>query len=280
MIPKLKLGSPTFATHYLRMIPFGSENVMSTGTGFVYEYENYLYLITNGHNLTRLNPQQTERIIKSAAFPTSIKTKARFIREDNPDIIGITDLLIIDLYEDKEFKKPTWFIHPEKGYLIDVVAVPIESCEKIPKNIKFFPINKFEFDTEYPPEIADDVFILGYPFNITGKLELPVWKRGTIASEPVINIDGLPKMFVDTATRPGMSGSPVIMRRTGIHGYDGIKTNGKEIFGTIHNFIGIYSGRIGAEDEFKAQLGIIWREEVIMEILKAKKKSDIKFQMI
>lgn len=280
MLPKIKIGSPTFATHYLRMLPFGSDNVMSTGTGFIYEYENYMYLITNGHNVTRVNPQQTERIIKSAAFPTLIQTKARFLREDNPDEIGITEPFLIDLYEDEDFKKPLWYIHPEKGYLIDVVAIPIERCDKIPKNIKLFPINKFDFDKEYPLEIADDVFILGYPFNIAGKLELPIWKRGTIASEPVLNIDNLPKIFVDTATRSGMSGSPVIMKRTGIHGFDGKKLKGNEIIGTIHNFIGIYSGRIGADDEFKAQLGIIWKEEVIMEILKAKKTSDVKFQMI
>jgi hypothetical protein len=280
MIPKLQLGSPTFATHYLRMLAFGTEKTMSTGTGFIYEYEDYLYLITNGHNVTRLNPQQDRRIIDSAAFPSLISTKTRFINPTNPDLIGITEPFVIDLYEDDEFKKPTWYIHPVKGYLIDVVAIPIGSCEKIPKNIKFFPINKFNFDTEYPPEVSDDVFILGYPFNITGKLELPVWKRGTIASEPAVPIDDLPKMFVDTATRSGMSGSPVIMKRTGIHGFDGKQRTGKEIIGTIYNFIGIYSGRIGADDEFQAQLGVVWSEEVILEILKAKKKSDIKFQMI
>jgi V8-like Glu-specific endopeptidase len=194
--------------------------------------------------------------------------------------MGISEELNIRLYEDDEFQKPKWFIHPLKGYLIDVIAIPLISCEKVNNRIKFFPINKYEFDKEFPPEIADDVFILGYPFNITDKLEFPIWKRGTIASEPSIDIDDLPKVFVDTATRSGMSGSPVIMKRTGIHGYDGKQRTGKEIIGTIYNFIGIYSGRIGADDEFKAQLGVVWREEVILEILKAKKKSDIKFQMI
>ena len=87
-------------------------------------------------------------------------------------------------------------------------------------------------------------------------------------------------MYIDTATRPGMSGSPVIMKRTGIHGFDGKAMRGKELIGTIFNFIGVYSGRIGAEDEFKAQLGIIWKEEVILEILNSKVKGDIKFQNI
>lgn len=32
-------------------------------------------------------------------------------------------------------------------------------------------------------------------------------------------------------------------------------------------FIGVYSGRIGADDEFKAQLGKVWKKRVIDEII-------------
>jgi hypothetical protein len=34
-------------------------------------------------------------------------------------------------------------------------------------------------------------------------------------------------------------------------------------------FLGVYSGRLG-EDEFKAQLGIVWKKEVIEEIITGK----------
>lgn len=276
----LDLNSPSLATHFLRMIPYGSENVMSTGTGFLYEYGEDIYLITNGHVVTRTNPQQTDRIISSAAFPIKINTKARFESTELPGALGLTDFFEISLYEDDDFKNPTWYIHPDKGYLIDVIAIPLERKEKIPSHIRLFPINKYDFDTEFSPKVADDVFIIGYPFDISGGLDLPIWKRGSIASEPIIDIDNLPKMFVDTASRPGMSGSPVIMQRTGIHGFYGEKRSGKEIIGTISNFIGIYSGRIGAENEFKAQLGIVWKENVINEIIEGKQKSDIRFQSI
>jgi hypothetical protein len=160
-----------------------------------------------------------------------------------------------------------------------VVAIPIEKKSNIPNQVLITPINGYKFDINFDPWVGDDVFILGYPFNITGESELPIWKRGTIATEPGIDLDGLPKMYIDTATRSGMSGAPVIMRRTGIHGLIG-GFSGKEIFGMIENFVGIYSGRIGAENEFQAQLGIVWKTMVIEEILNTKKLSDIEFQRI
>jgi hypothetical protein len=81
-------------------------------------------------------------------------------------------------------------------------------------------------------------------------------------------------MLIDTATRPGLSGSPVIMQRVGIHGATGGVITADTIFGRIRKFVGIYSGRIG-EDEFKAQLGVVWKASVISEIVGAKKFGEI-----
>lgn len=280
MQKSFNLDSPSLSTHYLRMIPYGSETTISTGTGFLYEYLNELYIITNGHNVTRTNPELTRRIIDSAAFPVKIKTKARTTHIENPNLYGLTDYFTVDLYEDEDYKIPKWYVHPEKSYLIDVIAIPLEKKVNIPEHIKLFPINSFKFDSDFPPMVSDDVFILGYPFDITSALELPIWKRGTIATEPTLDIDKLPKFYVDTASRSGMSGSPVLMKRNGIHGFEEGKLTGKEFFGVVQNFVGIYSGRIGADDEFKAQLGIVWREHVILEILNARRIGGIEFQNI
>jgi hypothetical protein len=274
----INIQSPSFATHYLRMIPEGNDIIMSTGTGFFYEYKDEVYLITNGHNVTRTNPEQNQRITYSAAFPVKIKTKMKY--EISEDTIGFSDLITINLYEDELFKNPIWYVHPKHGYLVDVIAIPFESIKKSFSNIKMFPINKFSFDEKYEVEVSDEVFIIGYPFDITSGKDLPIWKRGTIATEPNIDLENLPKIFVDTASRSGMSGSPVIFKRVGLHGYDGVKMKGNETIGTITNFVGVYSGRIGAEDEFKAQLGIIWKKEVIEEIIEGKTIGSITFQNI
>lgn len=273
----IRNDSLSLSTHYLRMISFGSSTVMSTGTGFVYELDSELYLITNGHNVTRVNPDTNERLTNSAAFPIKIRTKAKIVPKDNPNAFS-SEFFEIDLYKDEEFLKPKWFIHPVHGYRVDVIAIPFASIAEIPEHVKLFPINKYEFDNEFDIEVADDVFILGYPFDITGGKELPIWKRGTISTEPIIDIENLPKFLVDTATRSGMSGSPVIMQRNGLHGFNGKEMTGKEIFGIIRLFAGIYSGRIGAEDNFQTQLGIVWKQSVIDEIISGQKFGDIEFQ--
>lgn len=264
--------------HYLRMIPYGSEEIMATATGFIYENTEEFFMITNGHNLTGVNPEQTKKITSSAAFPVRIDSKAKIQVDENH--FTLSEFFTIDLYEDEDYLVPIWYIHPDKGYLIDVVAIPLAKKKDVPAHVKLFPINKMYANSNFDPVVADDIFILGYPFDFKDRAELPVWKRGTIATEPFFDIDSLPKFYVDTASRSGMSGSPVIMRRSGLHGLQGTALTGSEIFGTIENFVGIYSGRIGADDEFKAQLGIVWRAEVIKEIISGKKISTTDFQKI
>lgn len=99
---------------------------------------------------------------------------------------------------------------------------------------------------------------------------MPIWKKSSIATEPDINIEGLPKTLIDTATRSGLSSSPAIMQRIGIHGMVDGKMLPTTSIGRIRNFLGVYSGRVG-DDEFKAQLGVVWKARVIEEIITVKK---------
>lgn len=268
----------SFSTYYLQMIPYGSEIAMSTATGFVYQSGSILYLITNGHNFTRLNCETNERITASAAFPVKVKTKFRGINPESPDMIGTVEFSL-NLYEDEEHQKPKWLIHPEYGYKVDVVAMEILDLSTYTGILKFYPINKFDYSEEFPIRVSDDVFILGYPFNVTGGSDLPIWKRGSIATEPSIDIDNLPKYLIDTASRSGMSGSPVVMQRSGFH-MSGNQISTTDILGVIRNFAGIYSGRIGAKDNFDVQLGIVWKPHVIEEIIKGNRYGDVEFQDI
>lgn len=274
----VKEDSLSLCSHYLRMKFEETNTLLATGTGFIYEYNDQYFLITNGHNLTGVNPETNKKLSQHGGFPTIITTKARIIVESDKKRMGSFDFTI-DLYDDDDFIKPRWLIHPKHGYNVDVIALPIEFKKNINEEIKLFPINRFEFDKSFIPEVSDDVFILGFPLDINGGKDLPIWKKGTIATEVGIDIDGLPKILIDTATRSGMSGSPVIYRRTGYHKSptNNIKD---DIFGTIRDFLGIYSGRIGAEDNFKSQLGIVWKKNVIQEILEGNVNGTIEFQKL
>jgi len=41
------------------------------------------------------------------------------------------------------------------------------------------------------------------------------------------------------------------------------------MFGKGRRFVGVYSGRLGAEDEFKAQLGIVWKESALISLVES-----------
>lgn len=253
----------SFTTHHLHMCFRETDSVLSSGTGFIYKFEDDFYLITNWHNVSGKNPITGQCLSETLAVPDMISTLFRNIEQ--PENSHRESII---LFNDSNMMEPVWYEHPDYANKVDVVAIPIP--KDISNKYKLFPINDISFDEEYKEEVADDAYIIGYPFSDMTYLQMPIWKKASIASEPDINIDSLPKMLVDTATRSGLSGSPAIMQRVGIHGMSDGKLLPTTSIGRIRNFLGIYSGRIG-DGEFKAQLGVVWKSRVIQEIIKAKK---------
>lgn len=254
-------------------IPIGlffkeTEQCLGKATGFIYEYEKRFYLITNWHNVTGLNPITKEQIGNHGGRPNQLE----LILGDKDkfpilDWIGVK----IDLYLND---KPDWLIHPIHKEKVDVVAIELIIEGEFRGDIR--PINNVNLDNQ-KVEVGDDVFILGYPYSLKGGGYFPIWKRGSVATEPDIDIDGLPKFLIDSASKKGMSGSPVIFRRTGIHGIEKGKITLDTTIGRIQNFVGIYSGRLTGKSEFDAQLGIVWKPEVIEEIINGNTKEDQSF---
>ncbi|RYX88593.1 MAG: hypothetical protein EOO28_35835 [Comamonadaceae bacterium] len=249
-------------THHLQLALKATDVVLSSATSFIYERRGNLFLITNWHVVSGRSPLTHECLDSSLAVPDFFAT---YFNQRETFFSGI--LKLIDLYRDDSMREPLWYEHPVHASAVDVVALPLpidlqEDCE-------FFPINGMQFDAEYVEMVADEAFVIGYPFSEFTTGHLPIWKKASIATEPFIDVDSLPKMLIDTATRPGLSGSPVVMQRNGIHGMKGNQMTGKELIGRIRNFIGIYSGRVGRDTE-KAQLGVVWKAKVIDEIIDAK----------
>lgn len=246
-----------------------TDTVLSHATGFIYEHSEKLYLITNWHNVSGKHPVTKEPISKNhVGIPDVFLTYFRL--KNNP---GNDELRHIRLYEDDEMTKPVWLVHPEHNEQVDVVAIELDNED----TFIYKPINKADFDDDILPEVADDTFVIGYPFDDMRYLGLPIWKKASIATEPQVNEDQLPKILIDTATRPGLSGSPVIYQRIGIHKLKNGISQPDSIFGRIRGFLGVYSGRIGKGEEM-AQLGIVWKKKVIDEIIEGNQKGSIEFQ--
>jgi len=58
------------------------------------------------------------------------------------------------LYFDEEMTQPRWFIHPDKGNNVDVIALEIDIDGK-----EINAINDQDFD-DFKATVADDVYIL------------------------------------------------------------------------------------------------------------------------
>ncbi len=117
----------------------------------------------------------------------------------------------IPIYSEK--KETGWLIHPVHKEKVDVIALEVTFPEGFDGIVN--PINKIPFRNDRL-EVSDDVFIIGFPLNLLGGGAFPIWKRGSVATEPDMNFEDLPKfLFVDTATRKrySVSGSQVVVRK-------------------------------------------------------------------
>ncbi len=108
--------------------------------------------------------------------------------------------------------------------------------------------------------------VIGFPFGRIGGI-LPIWKKASVASEPSLDLNDMPYYFADTATKSGMSGSPVILyeKRPVV-----IAESLQGKFSKYRTkFVGVYSGRIGANSDNKndAQLGRVWKVDMVDKII-------------
>lgn len=163
---------------------------------------------------------------------------------------------------------PLWCEHPTFGHDVDVAVLPVN----LPDTTRSIAVNDLKL-TPLRLQVSHDVFVIGYPLGITDSLYLPLWKRASVASEPKTSSANF---LVDTATRKGMSGSPVIARFRGYYKSDlsASTPSPEDWIGEADDFVGIYSGRLG-KSELEAQLGIVWKRPVIEEIIKGCKLSEV-----
>ena len=233
-------------------VPFGN------ATAFVWKRREQHYLITNWHVATGRNAEtgELEAPVQPDMFRALFNTRVTDFGKQQYDII----------IRDGD-GRPLWFAHPlrQRGSDLVAVSLPIRGDDPI---INMYPINSERPEGNLEVTIGMDVFILGYPFGAQPP-GFPVWKRGSIASEPDLTRMGRGYMLVDTASRPGMSGAPVIRRSWGTHLLEGNSVAMDA--GSRTKFIGVYSGRLHTKDATEAQLGMVWPIEDIEEIIDGSK---------
>jgi hypothetical protein len=262
---------------------FGSQ-VLAIGTGVIYEREAKYCIVTAWHNVTGRHPETLHYLSKTNGVPDNIVVS---LAVNRPEIGVIRQHITLPLADEK---KSLFYIHPKNWPRVDVVAIPFD-----PK-----ALNRFEYQTstgtvqgvmsildsggeiysvqryEVPNDdlrgqwlesvdVTEELFIPGYPQNVQDYYAQPVWKRATIASSVQLGWNGERKFLVDSASKSGMSGSPVLY-----YSPDGVM----RFRGTNYRFdqevailAGIYVGRLGVTKEADPQIGTVWHQSVIDEII-------------
>jgi hypothetical protein len=245
-----------------------NDTVLAIGTAFTYTRDNASFLVTTWHNVTGKH-NQTGQLLSPAtgAMPNVLRFSLRTGPIRRAEVATENKALVaLSLYE-ADGTTPKWLVHPEHGREVDVIALRLSPETISLPQFTFAPIN-LAANVDLPIAEGADVFVLGYPEGLTGGLEFPIWKRGTIASIPSLDYDGLPLMLVDTMTGKGMSGAPVILAAVDpsppILAQQGSGTASHRRRRAM--FIGVYSGRLG-DSGVKSQLGRIWRAEAIDQII-------------
>jgi hypothetical protein len=238
-----------------------NETRLGHGTGFMWKLQEQYYLVTNWHVLSMRNFFTRANLDKQYA--------------SRPNILRTLFNLQTGWFEKQRWDikirdgddQPLWLVHPSRRVDIAVLPIPFKPEELI---ITLYPLNRLANAT-LRIEIGMDVFILGYPFKIEPPA-YPVWKRGSIASEPELARLTTDYMYVDTASRPGMSGAPVIRRSWTNHMTEpGVLAH---LDTALNKFIGVYSGRMPTDGPDEAQIGLVWDASFINEIIAGNIKDD------
>lgn len=237
--------------------------ILAKGTAFFTSFENRILLVTNKHNVTGRHPDTEELIDKKyAAIPNTMSV---LIPITSPMNVGFScshwQRFDIPLYVDGDEDRPTWIEHADSK--VDLVGFKF-----LPKGVNIQNLVLPADGSDLPIQVCTRVNVIGYPFGVSTD-NFPIWSTGYVASEPAIDIDRKPLMYIDSRTRSGNSGSPVVRY---FHAGETVHIDGISYMAQQPQvfLLGIYSGRIHAESD----IGRVWKKRAILELFTIAEKND------
>jgi hypothetical protein len=208
---------------------FKDTTSLGSATGFVIKSKTQSYLITNWHVVTNKNP-----ITKNWLSPTIQISPNRIAIVHNALKLGSYSPRFENLIDNKGNITYSEFTIGKE--MIDVVAIPLKDTLG---DIKFYPVNYSKETDSLLLQPTDRLFVLGFPKGIRSAPFLPIWKSGLIASEPDIDQENKPIVWLDIASFGGMSGSPVYLITDKLTYKNGSSVN--MIGGSESFFMGVFS---------------------------------------
>lgn len=226
---------------------------LATGSGVIARDSfAHLYLITARHNLSGRRPGVDTPLSTNAGLPNQLRVEGSSVQFSANLYAGDND---------PNTDAALYATH-RTGSAMDVTVLRVSAGTQV-----YYPLDSSflvpRYNSELPLYVGQTCYILGFPEGLIHRpfenATFPIWKTGNIASEPLFDFDGQPKLLIDATTRRGMSGAMVVVSEKG-----------------RNRLVGIYSGRykqaaVGSGPEqspnFTAELGWVFRSEVVSELI-------------
>lgn len=247
---------------------------IASGSGFLYRIDGQDFLVTARHNFTGRHWQTNACLGYPPVEPTHLRMallpqtppEGWKVSVDQDDEIQRTPIasmqILMPVYNiellDEDWN-PLWLQHPRYGAQMDVAVMAVTNLVEKVFAVPWEP-SKADGSIWEAVGAGDDVLVIGYPYGLSSGPLLPLWIRGTIATEPMLGfrVDGelLPLMLIDARTRKGQSGSAVIRRLprgATVFAEGGQRVEGFTL-GPRSELVGVYSGRTSDESD----LGYVW----------------------
>jgi S1-C subfamily serine protease len=227
-----------------RISTFDGQRALTAASGFFFEREQRLYLVTSRHVMLDA---------PSRHFPDRIEIE---LHTDARDLTQSTGFSVL-LYRDG---KSVWHQGSDSGGDVDVAVLELDRSVLPPVTLRAFTPAHLQGALQ-DVEIGTPLLIVGFPLGFhDGLHHLPVARQATIASSFGVRFQGQGFFLTDARTHRGTSGAPVAMRDpSGSPARDGLPW---KLLG-IHSARMDMGGRDRVEDE-SLGLNCAWYADILM----------------
>ncbi len=181
----------------VRIYTFDQQKLLTNATGFFFEREQRLFLVTSRHVMID-EP--------SKHFPDRIEIELHIDSSNMTQSTGFS----IPLYRDG---KSLWRQAVDTAGEIDVAVIEIER-KALPATIvykAFTPEHLLAASDQI--EVGSSLLVVGFPLGFHDTLHhMPVVRQAVIASSFGLRFQGQGYFLTDARTHRGISGAPVVMR--------------------------------------------------------------------
>lgn len=243
----------------------GRDTVVRHATGFFWRHAGVDFVVTNWHVVSGRYAFTGDLLDPQTGFvPRKIRVHGwRLAAAGGSNIELLRPGWTVDLSDHgvELFGEPPRI----EGRVVDIAAIPLPpdfamDRRDIPPGSHGFndvePCVNLRTQDRIASQAGDECVLLGYPLRQYSGLLLPIWKRGSLATDTNMTVDGSPAFLVDAATSPAMSGSPIFRRISGAVQVDPSSQMVSEMRG--FEFLGVYAGRLQSADLAQINVGYGW----------------------